>query len=628
MTGAHTAFTSLPCDEMTRPGPRAVVLALLLALLCAAPAQAGPGAGPTAVVSLGDSYISGEAGRWAGNSVTPVGDKSGTDRACQPAGPTCQVDKSRVYVGGSDANGCHRSDVAEIISASIAVAERINLACSGGQTKNIFRAASGGVGQNGEQPQGDQLLPVARAKDVKLIVLSIGGNDLGFADIVASCLTSYATRTGPCEPKEQPGLDAKIPAATAAVGKAIDEIRAVMSDAGYTQGQYRLVLQTYPSVVPRAAEARYTENDPQRASQGCPFYDQDLTWARDRAAPQIGSMVKAAAASRGTEVLELRDALQGHEICSVTAKAATPVEGVDAASGEWGRFTGASTVQQGDLQEAFHPNAFAQRALGTCLTGVFAAAPGQFACSGGAGRDPSAMSFARTGDVPAAGTTGTAGGPGTAGSVAPGCVPANGFRSFAVRPSGRGLRFVVRRAQSRTFRVDVFQQSAGRRVLGNRRVARFTRRRGTFSWSGRARGIADGAFVVRATMALPGGRTDVRRLAVRRVRGRFIVDASYYRRASCGQLTAFKLERPVFGGARNRALGIAFRVARTSRVGVVVSRGGRVVRRFRTTTRRGRVTHRLRLPSERLARGTYRVRITVTPPSGPRVTATLSARRL
>src|SRR3712207_8079176 len=37
--------------------------------------------------------------------------------------------------------------------------------------------------------------------------------------------------------------------ATAGVQKAIDEVRAVMTEAGYAARDYRLALQTYPSVV-------------------------------------------------------------------------------------------------------------------------------------------------------------------------------------------------------------------------------------------------------------------------------------------------------------------------------------------------------------------------------------------
>lgn len=355
-------------------------------------AWAGPTSKTTAAVSLGDSYISGEAGRWNGNSLTPAGDKDGTDRACQPAGPTCQVDKTRVYEPGTENAGCHRSDVAEIKSSSLPVAERIDLSCSGGKTVNIFRASQGGVGQNGELPQADKLLPVARGKNVKLVMLSIGGNDLGFASIIQACLTAYLAKTGPCQPSQQRKIDSMKPAAVAGVAKAIDEIRATMSTAGYGRDDYRLIVQTYPSVAPRAAENRYPESGPQRSTNGCPFYDQDSNWARDQAAPQIGGVVKAAAVARGAETLDLINAFQGHEFCSKATAQSTPLARPSAAGAEWGRFLTASTVQQGELQEAFHPNAYGQRGLGACVTQVFATSRrGTFTCNGAAGLAPSGL---------------------------------------------------------------------------------------------------------------------------------------------------------------------------------------------------------------------------------------------
>lgn len=375
---------------------------------------------------MGDSYISGEAGRWNGNSITPLPGNDGTDRACQPEGPACTVDTARVY--GDTDPGCHRSDTAEILTARLAVDERVNISCSGGKTDNIFRAQSGGEGQNGEAPQADQLLPIARAKNVELIMVSIGGNDLGFASIIAACLQAYTAKTGPCEPSQQAKIDALAPKATADVGRAIDEIRAVMTEAGYGLGDYRLVIQTYPSVVPRASETRYPETGTDRNTFGCPFYDQDLNWARDRAAPQIGAVAKAAAASRGVETLDLLDAFQGHEICAKTTQNSTPTVRPGATGGEWGRFVGASTVQQGDLQEAFHPNAYGQRALGDCVTKLFAAGPGSFACAGAAGTDVNAMSLARVG--------GPGGGPGGG--------PVGGDRGCVARRLPVGARNVGR----------------------------------------------------------------------------------------------------------------------------------------------------------------------------------------
>lgn len=203
--------------------------------------------------------------------------------------------------------------------------------------------------------------------------------------------------------------------------------------------------------------------------------------------------------------------------------------------------------------------------------------------------------------------------------VAARCGGRSAFRSVAVRPRGRrGLRVAFSRATAGRTRVDVFRQSAGRTVLGNRRVARFSARR-SFTWSGRRGG--DGIYLVRVR-----GGADVRRFVLSRRSGRFRLRPASERRR-CGLLRAFKLERPVFGGRRNRALGITFRVDREARVFAEVLRGRRVVRRFVPATRRAGVTHRLRLPSEGIGRGDVRVRLTVTAGSR-RVVATLTSRRL
>ena len=72
------------------------------------------------VVSLGDSYISGEGGRWQGNSKkSRFRHKSwGTDRGGEEAYNSGEVTwKHDVSHGVNDNQGCHRSDVAPIKSA-------------------------------------------------------------------------------------------------------------------------------------------------------------------------------------------------------------------------------------------------------------------------------------------------------------------------------------------------------------------------------------------------------------------------------------------------------------------------------------------------------------------------------
>ena len=136
-----------------------------------------------------------------------------------------------------------------------------------------------------------------------------------------------------------------------------------------------------------------------------------------------------------------------------------------------------------------------------------------------------------------------------------------------------------------------------------------------------------GLYFARFRMSTPSGITDWRRTALRRRDGRFRQRPAFYRRASCGLLTSYKLSSAAFGGRRTEPLGIAFRVRRPARVSVTVLRGRRVVRRFATTTRAARRTHRLSLPSSQLRRGDYRVRVRAVR-GARRVTAVLVARRL
>lgn len=357
----------------------------------AAASDSTTGDRPTAAVSLGDSFISGEGGRWQGNAVPSnlLGDRWGTDRAaydCWGDGAWCYHDPHRVY-GNSHDNGCHRSDTAEINSADLPVDRRINLACSGATTDNIFRSANGGKSFKGEAPQADQLAEVAREHQVKTVVLSIGGNDLGFSDILGTCVKEYLkpfknaaepiandreTVGGtPCRTSQDPLFKQRLNQTAPKVTKAVDEVRQTMANAGYSDGSYRIVLQSYPSVIAKGKDIRYPETYARFTQGGCPMFNADADWANDTVAPGIASMLEQVASRAKVQYLDLSKAFKGHELCSKGVHQATSANSLDnplpSAKAEWSRFLVALGTQ-GDQPESMHPNAYGQHALGRCLT--------------------------------------------------------------------------------------------------------------------------------------------------------------------------------------------------------------------------------------------------------------------
>lgn len=354
-------------------------------------AGAGPTSSTTAIVALGDSFSSGEAGRWNGNSLNIFGTRDGTDRAARcTLGIFCSYDATRVY-GSSYSNGCHRADVAPIKSAPISVNERINLACSGAQTKNIWRGTQGGQAFKGEAPQADQLLPIAQQKNVKLVLLNISANDLGFSDHVIDCTVAW-TLGYTCNAQEQAEIVAALPAAANGLRKAVDEVRAVMSAAGYSTAQYKFLIQGYSSPVPVGANIRYPQSSWDRLTVGgCPFYDVDANWAKNTATPTIVNNMKTVAAEKGVRFLDVRDALNGHEVCHKSSSLVTS-SGPNPVTKEWVRWINTG-ITQGDAQESLHPNAYGERAIGKCISLSYALASGNHTCRNTPGADYNAMTL-------------------------------------------------------------------------------------------------------------------------------------------------------------------------------------------------------------------------------------------
>jgi hypothetical protein len=304
-----------------------LVAAAGIACLNVVPAMAdGPGVGAPAVVSVGDSAISGEAGRWAGNT-------NGSPSNVDALGPTAYYDNAAN--SAETIHGCHRSKASEIgIGGGVLSA---NLACSGARTATqAFSSGSDfkpgldfyddGAGHMG---QAKALQQYAATHNVKMVVVLIGANDYGFADIVQACVLDWLT--SPTWWKNFCNDDSSIKskftasniaAITTRVTNAFLNLRTAMSNAGYSDSSWTLLAQTYSSPLPRGAQIRYSESGFTRQSVGgCGVWNADANWANDTVVATFNSTVRNAASASGmanVRVFDAQNALVGHRLCENT----------------------------------------------------------------------------------------------------------------------------------------------------------------------------------------------------------------------------------------------------------------------------------------------------------------------
>lgn len=341
----------------------------------------GPGVGSPWVVSLGDSYISGEGGRWAGNS-------NNSSASVDAGGAAAYNDNGGV---SETINRCHRSTAAEIhIGGGV---NSLNLACSGAKV-NTFTSSDGyfkpGIdfyNSAGKKGQALMLQEFAGTHNVKMIQLSIGGNDFNFASIVQTCVTNFLTSPSwwPNYCNDDSSVSnnftaANVTAKTNLITGAINNVKAAMAAAGYTTGQYTIVVQTYPSPVPTSTGFRYSQSGFTRQSTGgCGFWNNDANWANNTALVKInGSVKNAATAANGAgnvKVMDLAASFNGRRLCENTVnlmeqsgKANWTVAGA-ADSTEWiAQIRTLSTVfGPYYVQESLHPNWWGEKAIRNCV---------------------------------------------------------------------------------------------------------------------------------------------------------------------------------------------------------------------------------------------------------------------
>ena len=375
---------------MSRLATALCALGVLTGLAGAGPAWAdGPGVGTPAVVSVGDSAISGEAGRWAGNT-------NQSSSRVDALGSTAYWDTP----SGEAIRNCHRSKAAQAyidVDFNGATVNGLNLACSGARTSTTGT----GSGQDfkpgidfyldasGRKGQARMLQEEAVNRNVKAVVVMIGANNYGFGAIVERCVTNWATSPSWWKNycSDDSDMTSRFTATrqqqeTAAVRDAFLRVRDAMSGAGYAASQYTIIAQTYWTPLPRASGFRYGETGWTRQSVGgCGVWNRDADWAHNVVVPAMNGSVRngaalAVQAGAGNIVtLDLQNALDGRRLCETGVGVLEEVGIANWRSAgavdrtEWVSQIRTATTIFGpyQLQEASHASYWGQLAMRNCL---------------------------------------------------------------------------------------------------------------------------------------------------------------------------------------------------------------------------------------------------------------------
>jgi lysophospholipase L1-like esterase len=303
-----------------RPLAVAVAACVAVASLLAAPVANAASATPV-YVALGDSYSAGEG-------------------ACKPVSvTTCS------YLPGSDTatDDCHRSKNAYPVRVAAKLPHGWQLAfdaCSGATTSDVLT-----TGQNGEPAQISTLTQLGAdpTKAVKLVTLTLGGNDAGFADGVGVCVAAHDFFSSSCKGK------VKFAISTAALRARLTAVYAAVHAAA---PHARLLVLGYPRLfTPKPV-----------ATAPCDLAAVDaaaFSKAEDALNASVAAAVSRANKQAGKKFATFVDngsVFKGHELCAGSAAKAY--------------LNGLLVTSSGARSESFHPNRVGQSVLAAKLLKV------------------------------------------------------------------------------------------------------------------------------------------------------------------------------------------------------------------------------------------------------------------
>ncbi|MBQ1122115.1 SGNH/GDSL hydrolase family protein [Streptomyces sp. B15] len=220
---------------------------------------------------------------------------------------------------------CSRSDrnYPSLVDAALTPGAHKDVTCGGATTEDLYSAQSPSVA-----PQLDAL-----SADTDLVTLTIGGNDIGFGDIIVRCVTLGLVNPlgSPCKRSYtwtgQDQLAATIDKTAPKISGALDAIRARAPHA-------EILITGYPAILP---------DDGSNCPFVVPIAKGDAPWLRDTHR-RLNTMIAKQAAEHGAVYVDTYAKSIGHDVCKPAGTRWTEPLITDAAA-------------------PFHPNAAGEKAM-------------------------------------------------------------------------------------------------------------------------------------------------------------------------------------------------------------------------------------------------------------------------
>src|SRR5690349_1387909 len=165
-----------------------------------------------------------------------------------------------------------------------------DVTCSGATTRSLWNQ------EGSAAPQVNAL-----TRDTDLVTVTLGGNDLGFSDVLTTCvLAGLTAREGtPCRDKAAKDVDAGFAKLNTRLPDMLTDIKRRSPDA-------RVVVVGYPNPFPADGSA---------CGSSVPLAEGDVAWLH-RTTNRLNIMLQLAALTKQAEYVDTSSAFRGRDMCS------------------------------------------------------------------------------------------------------------------------------------------------------------------------------------------------------------------------------------------------------------------------------------------------------------------------